>query len=344
LDHSLLTEARIASNETRRVCFGLEENASPVDELELPSYNNHILDRVANSFFPADALRVPNPWVMRGIEGALPSEVGTSPLDFANSELMVSLGQLWRDEHRSTHLPNSLPTSEPSSRRNSRQQSRASSPERSNTIPIPRLEQTSATSSTSSSPRHTNRFLKPFTSLSSSRRSAPSLTSLVPTDAGTSSSGPYANISSSSSTFTAQPQSQTSQTPCQLRNSTSEYVQPVPLSAAPSTSEASSLLISAFRDVPGYDVASRGFLGGGIPPLELLRDLPSYEETERRSASAPLIGLTSQEAAAAVAADTFSAFQAPSQSPENLSAPASGSGSSSASPTAPVHSPLGSSD
>ncbi|KAI0645768.1 hypothetical protein C8Q79DRAFT_926914 [Trametes meyenii] len=37
------------------------------------------------------------------------------------------------------------------------------------------------------------------------------------------------------------------------------------------------MLHHAFTQVPDYDMASRGFLGGGITPLSSLRDLPSYE-------------------------------------------------------------------
>ncbi|KAI8992968.1 hypothetical protein BD414DRAFT_412836 [Trametes punicea] len=47
------------------------------------------------------------------------------------------------------------------------------------------------------------------------------------------------------------------------------------------------MLHHAFTQVPDYQMASRGFLGGGITPLESLRDLPSYDESvaaERRAA------------------------------------------------------------
>ena len=46
----------------------------------------------------------------------------------------------------------------------------------------------------------------------------------------------------------------------------------------------------AFTEVPDYDMASRGFLGGGIPPLSSMTGLPSYEtaaaerDAERRIA------------------------------------------------------------
>ena len=40
-----------------------------------------------------------------------------------------------------------------------------------------------------------------------------------------------------------------------------------------------SLLHRAFTEVPDYDIASRGFLGG-VTPLETMQGLPSYEEAE----------------------------------------------------------------
>lgn len=38
--------------------------------------------------------------------------------------------------------------------------------------------------------------------------------------------------------------------------------------------------ISMLNRVPSYGIASRGFLGGGAPPLQLYRDLPTYDEAE----------------------------------------------------------------
>jgi hypothetical protein len=35
--------------------------------------------------------------------------------------------------------------------------------------------------------------------------------------------------------------------------------------------------------VPSYDVARRGFLGGGAPPLSLSIGLPSYDQSESQS-------------------------------------------------------------
>ncbi|KAI0829858.1 hypothetical protein BC628DRAFT_1073711 [Trametes gibbosa] len=52
------------------------------------------------------------------------------------------------------------------------------------------------------------------------------------------------------------------------------------------------MLHHAFTQVPDYDMASRGFLGGGITPLSTLRDLPSYESVaaEMRAGTQGAIG------------------------------------------------------
>jgi hypothetical protein len=42
----------------------------------------------------------------------------------------------------------------------------------------------------------------------------------------------------------------------------------------------SSIITRAFSLVPDYSIASRGFIGGGVPPLSSMRGLPSYEEAE----------------------------------------------------------------
>jgi hypothetical protein len=74
LDSNLLEEAHAFSAATRRLVLGVvtandrdvEHGASELedDDRELPSYNMHIRDRVANMFLPeGQVLRVTNPWV-----------------------------------------------------------------------------------------------------------------------------------------------------------------------------------------------------------------------------------------------------------------------------------------
>ena len=54
---------------------------------------------------------------------------------------------------------------------------------------------------------------------------------------------------------------------------------------APEPMTSQEMLHHAFTQVPDYDMASRGFLGGGIIPLSSLRDLPTYESVAGSGAS-----------------------------------------------------------
>lgn len=63
-------------------------------------------------------------------------------------------------------------------------------------------------------------------------------------------------------------------------------ITPLNTSARPTTSDPVSgpmLLHRAFTETPDYEVARRGFLGGGVPPLESLRGLPSYADAAAES-------------------------------------------------------------
>jgi hypothetical protein len=60
----------------------------------------------------------------------------------------------------------------------------------------------------------------------------------------------------------------------------------------PSTSDpliGAVLLHRAFTEVPDYSISSRGFLGGGAPPLDTLRDLPTYESSEASRRMTPVL-------------------------------------------------------
>ena len=77
-------------------------------------------------------------------------------------------------------------------------------------------------------------------------------------------------------------------------------VAPLSMTARPTTLEPVTgprLLHRAFTETPDYEMASRGFLGGGVPPLDIMRGLPSYEDAaaERRSERADLSRSSSQE-------------------------------------------------
>ncbi|KAJ7772729.1 hypothetical protein DFH07DRAFT_913614 [Mycena maculata] len=310
LDQRLLPEARAHTSATRRLLVGGSEvPPDEEEEIELPSYNAHVRDRVANMYLPeAATMRVTNPWMgsststtppvvhtpgpvsLSGHTSPLDAHVlshlphapgsgDSTPLDWVNSELLLSmqprdsppLGGLPSSHVSSSSNSDSEPTSRagsrPSSNRPSRRTSRASSPERhhpdagpASAIPVAGTNETYVHSGNASRNLHGvfNASMKPFTSLAhphwlSGSRSA-SHTSL--------------------STLTSMTAVNSELHRQHGRNR--------PL-ALPDTNPV--LLQRAYTEVPDYDVASRGFIGG-VPPLSSTHGLPSYEEAER-SQSAP---------------------------------------------------------
>ncbi|PSR73217.1 hypothetical protein PHLCEN_2v10938 [Hermanssonia centrifuga] len=88
----------------------------------------------------------------------------------------------------------------------------------------------------------------------------------------------------------------TGHSPTDIRNSRSPSGNSTPISPGPHTpplvnvphrhmTQDQMLLHRAFIETPDYEIASRGFLGGGIPPLSSYTGLPSYEEAAESRAS-----------------------------------------------------------
>ncbi|KAF9264157.1 hypothetical protein L218DRAFT_863584 [Marasmius fiardii PR-910] len=232
-------------------------------------------------------------------EGPSPGLGGTQALEWVNSELLLSLIDNPPDLSMTSRVPPSpfLPAtagtgsssnSEPNSAANSRHQSRpgsragsrASSPERYSPTHSASSSETYIHSHSHASRNAQGLFknaMKPFTSLNpasgwlSSSRSGShgNLASLGSHSSHGSVSAlhsPYPSLSNNSSPTTSRPTS--SQGP----------------GASPvfDYTTGTALLHRAFTEVPGYNVASRGFLGG-VPPLSSLRGLPSYEEASGTS-------------------------------------------------------------
>ncbi|KAF8585927.1 hypothetical protein K439DRAFT_1632192 [Ramaria rubella] len=263
LDHTCLYDARAATRVTRRLLFGLEDaqpHNSP-DELELPSYPAHVLDRVANAYINAIA-RTSNPWVSGGTSptGGLVqtplSEVPTDvPLDLVNSEL-----HRLNTRSRSGSAPVTPPESTPPSQYASRASSRAGSPER------------GGGNGGAHRTHHSIFSLKPFSKVASSFHSH----------------GPSRQLSTD-----------------QVRASGSGLSHPLAIPAVRDTPllarnrSEDALRSVTYSAVPDYNVASRGFLGGGITPLSSMRGLPSYEEAERSQSDGDLAVRFAAAAAAA---------------------------------------------
>ena len=326
LDARLLDEARANSAATRRLL--LEGPEAPVDEeqdAELPSYSAHVRDRVANMYLPDSATtRAPNPWVRgnvsptsehQSLSGAwspsgaaspsmhhpvsshlphvpqIPRPGTSTPLDWVDSELLLSLCNTTPPRPRVSTSPQSYspsgPASQPGSGPVSRRGSRPPSPERHLTmtaitpLPVPPI---STSHETFVHDGHASRTLpglfsiqmKPHTSLtspgwlSSRSNSHSSLTSLA--DMG------HAHRASVQGVYAPRQPSAAMTLPLPL--SGSQTSTPTPTPATTESVPETALWHRAFTEVPDYDAASRGFIGG-VTPLTSMRGLPSYEEAER---------------------------------------------------------------
>ncbi|KAI1795632.1 hypothetical protein LXA43DRAFT_730304 [Ganoderma leucocontextum] len=206
-----------------------------------------------------------------------PSEEGSAPLEWVNTELLLSLGreapeapilqnQVQSQSQRTTP-PSRTPPEQQSgrasrhgsrfpSRHGSRANSRTTSPERSRSSTElssseGRPEGETFVHGHSTASRNVHGLfqiaMRPFTSLTSTFARSGSHANLAALAAGTPPSG--------------------TQTPREGMDG----------GAAPVVMTTQEMLHHAFTQVPDYDMASRGFLGGGIIPLSSLRDLPTYE-------------------------------------------------------------------
>lgn len=361
LDSRLYDEAHSATLATRRLLLGSRdidggqavgthgEHSDDEEDLELPTYPDHVRDRVANAYLPETALmRMANPWVSQGVSPiiqrrnpmshgssgmvspapiepisyfrntppahdplaqlpAVPSS-DTEQLHWVNSELLLSLSsQPNGREERPRHVPPEHTPPESAgasrggsrhgsrfpSRRGSRANSRAASPERHSSDgsrpppPLPAAADKTYVHSQSAASRNTHNLfhvsMKPFTSLTSSfhlpsRSHTAGLMSSHSSVHGSSLSGMTPMRAASSTDVSrgpsrppsrgSTPSSSGMNTPAIPRSATGDQI----------------ALHRAFIETPDYEIASRGFLGGGIPPLSSYVGLPSYEEA---SASRP---------------------------------------------------------
>ncbi|KAH9963897.1 hypothetical protein BC827DRAFT_1191871 [Russula dissimulans] len=295
-----------------------EEDSSDVDQLpSYPSHirdriaNMYLPDQAV--------MRVTNPWIHQGISPVQPdvdhdgrhSEVTSgahTPIEaylYVNSELLLSLSQHAPspiESHRGHNNAETSPLSRTASRRGasqppSRMQSRAPSPDRDSNEPSrPHSRSHSRRSSGSGSGSdgapstylHSNSTasrnvhglfhttMKPLTSLLASsfilqprHHTPPSPTSSPSTSTSASIS---ISISTSPTHNNNQRQHQQQHPPAHSGTPAAALARTVPVTSY-------SLLHRAFTEVPDYDIASRGFLGG-VTPLETLQGLPSYEEAE----------------------------------------------------------------
>ena len=305
LDHAVLDEARAATSVARGLLFGSDYDPSQLQEAALPSYSDHIRDRVADAALHA-ALLANNPLTTDAhlpeddvpAENVLPSlhrptstfsptharlsiPRATSLSDASerghleesyNSELFHSLG---RDPFNLTPIftgptpPDSQDASRQGSRNSSQNSSRAPSPDL--ILPGESIELHSRSVNPHRSRVHGKFSLKPFTPFSKRSKSTPSIDSFQPST----SSMPFSLTSS-----------------CSTPNS--EHLDPFhhPGCSSPVPSTVNITPLNVYDTVPEYAIAASGFLGGGITPLSGLRGLPSYDEAERVQETTPVMDST----------------------------------------------------
>ena len=249
LDNYVLSEARAASAPTRRMLLGIYDGPEDGEEIQLPSYGAHVRDRVPatnQSYSVSSGTRTPSsgpqsPSMQDQSDMQLPQVPTDAPLDWITSAL---------SRHQ---LANSHSGSEdwiaPSSRFPSQLPSRASSPER------------GSRSSGQASPAHSYEgrgiFRKPFSAIASSFSHSRSY--------------PHQSTPALSPPRTPD----ITEIPIRRARSGPNTTQNSPVSSPPTSSGGT---LSCFNVVPDYETASRGFAGGGVPPLTSMRGLPTYEE------------------------------------------------------------------
>ncbi|KAJ7636155.1 hypothetical protein DFH06DRAFT_1139191 [Mycena polygramma] len=276
LDSQLLKEARAHTKVARQLFVGELELAPDSDgnDTELPSYVAHVRDRVANMFLH-NTLRVKNPWVRMGVSPILgdgpnvssgdgtPIEVISDTndpyvsdpehplfLDWVNAELLIS--------HGSTKMPLPAPSVEDSTGAGADTGTHTPGPDHPPTPPTP----------------STDGFAT-YTHDSNASRALPQLLDITmePTSALT---HPH--------WLTTRPD------PHDARTSTVDLQRRVREISRPRSEGGSMLLHRAFTEVPDYEVALRGFLGG-VPPLSSMQGLPSYDASEASRRQTPdLVG------------------------------------------------------
>ena len=311
----------MASAHTRAVLFSLQGDAENDQQLELPSYSNHVYDRVANAGMIAStsgtgttqaswSSRMHSPattppasrpgsrpasptFGMRALVPAdgLPADGLPVPerprLNWADSELLMSIGATLPDASQGALSPHRTPPESRSgsrlgfrrsvSRPGSRPGSRPSSPERERPPPGPASEMPpyAAAEERRGSLFNIPHF-KPLTSLGHGHKQhhVKGLHSLSAFDGTGTGTGGASGVSTPGGSGSG-PHSGGS-------NSAGSSAMHSPVHSNVPSRNPSFDDMSALSQVPSYQVASRGFLGGGVVPLSATQGLPDYDESEQQ--------------------------------------------------------------
>ena len=328
LDHSLLEEARAAGASSRGLLFG-GVAAAEAQQVDLPSYNNHVADSGnASGFLPRSTQATPLPSPPSATPPSHPPSRPASPnrnrsytsepddipprrqlSSWADSELLLSLGSL--QTYSNGTSPHETPgtsrgPSRPLSRRDSRsgrssgRGSRASSPERGDAS-VPSGQEAPQSGSHRSSGFHILNHL-PFTSkpiLRNSSAAALHCTSAVP-------NGPQRNSVSFTNLPDRGPNGHGDGHVAFAQQGARRSRFHVGGADTPSENEAEPI-----NQVPSYAIASRGFLGGGVVPIN--GGPPMYHDSERivdRTRSDTALDRLGAEETAALEAQASECMQA----------------------------------
>ena len=252
LDKRVLLEARAASLPTRRVLLGIHNDPEEtIEDTQLPSYDAHLRDAV-----PATDQPYSVPSGTRTPSSGLHSP-SLSPLsDTPNDPLLDRITSALLGHRPSNNNGGEEDQSPPLSRLPSRLPSRASSPERGSRSSV----RTTPTNS------HESRgiFRKPFSVITSSFS--------------------HNHRTRSYHTVTALSQHHTPDITEMSTEGLGTSDMDTTRKSAPSSPRISTHnVLYRFDEVPNYETASRGFAGGGVPPLTSTRGLPTYEEASART-------------------------------------------------------------
>ncbi|KEP54580.1 putative response to drug-like protein [Rhizoctonia solani 123E] len=299
MDPRLAEEVRLATNATHNLLFG-SENVGESQNIDLPSYQAHVLDRIAVADVSQPTRTVSNPLSrtsssanlagMISPNGAhnhsnpggyfssrsgttpvasIPNSPGPSvPLDTVDSELLLSLGAQPSGPSSSSNTP---PESRRESRAGSRIHSRAGS------------RAGSRANSRANSPergQHGHGGIdghKLAGALHSNRSGFFHLPSGMK---------PFTPFTKTRNAFSSHHSGNHSHAHATTPGSTSGTHTPASFHVngsgghTPDEDATPSAAADPLTRVPDYSVASRGFLGGGVTPLS--RDLPSYDQAQQQ--------------------------------------------------------------
>jgi hypothetical protein len=267
LDSHLLNEARSHTKVARQLLIGGPEiqPESLSDANELPSYVAHVRDRIANMFLSdGNTMRVMNPWIQLGVspilsEGPNPCSDNATPLEVISDtnnayipdpEHPVFLdwvnAELLISQGATKMAPGANPCAEDAAEGGVGTHTPVS--DHPPTPPTPPAD-----------------GIATYTHASNTSRALPQLFTIhmEPTSALT---HPH--------WLGARPD------PKDPRASSIDVQRRVKEISVPRPQAGSMLLHRAFTEVPDYEVALKGFLGG-VPPLSSMHGLPSYDEASR---------------------------------------------------------------